>query len=62
MTTEVQHAEKLVRDFEDKRRHIIEKAVELADERQRVSFAAHSGDAKARTRLRFFVFETRTSA
>jgi hypothetical protein len=49
--SEVENAEKTVRDLEDKRRALIQAATELADERQRVSFAAHTGDGKARSRL-----------
>jgi hypothetical protein len=49
--TEVENAEKTVRDLEDKRRDLLQKTSELADERQRVSFGAHTGDGKARARL-----------
>jgi hypothetical protein len=49
--TEVEQAEVTIKSLEDKRQHQIQKATELADERQRVSFAAHTGDAKARQRL-----------
>jgi hypothetical protein len=49
--TEVEKAEATVKTLEDKRQHLTQKATELADERQRVSFAAHTGDAKARQRL-----------
>jgi hypothetical protein len=44
--------------LEDKRKALVTKATELADERQRVSFAAHTGDAKARQRLDKINIET----
>jgi hypothetical protein len=49
--TAVEQAEATVKIFDDKRRAIIEKNVELADERQRIAYLAHSGDKKARARL-----------
>jgi hypothetical protein len=65
MTTEteiVAQAEKTVASLEDKRRALIQKATELAEERQRVSFAAHTGDAKARQRLNAINTETSMQA
>lgn len=47
----IQKAEAIVRDLEDKRRSLVQKATELTDERQRVSFAAHTGDQAARKKL-----------
>jgi hypothetical protein len=47
----LKQAETTVQSLEDKRRALIQTATELAEERQRVSFAAHTGDAKARARL-----------
>src|SRR5258708_2434127 len=49
--TEFETAEAIVKKFEDKRQHLIQKRTELSDEKQKISFAAHSGDAKARQRL-----------
>lgn len=50
--TDIEKAAAVLRDLEDKRRALVEKGVELADERQRISFAAHAGnDVKARKRL-----------
>jgi len=49
--TEVEKAELTVRNLENIRKHILVEQAELADERQRVSFAAHTGDKKSRTRL-----------
>jgi hypothetical protein len=60
--TEIENAEKTVRDLEDKRQHLIQNANELADERQRVSFAAHTGDGKARARLDKINSEVATQA
>jgi hypothetical protein len=49
---EIEKAEQTLANLEDKRQHLIQKATELADERQRISFAAHAGgDKKARQRL-----------
>jgi hypothetical protein len=65
MTTEteiVAAAAKTVEILEDKRRALIQKATELAEERQRVSFAAHTGDQKARQRLNVINTETGTHA
>jgi predicted glycosyl hydrolase (DUF1957 family) len=50
--TKIEEAEKTLAALEDKRKQLVQKATELADERQRISFAAHAGgDAKARKRL-----------
>jgi hypothetical protein len=49
--TKTEKAEATVSGLEDKRRALANHAIELAEERQRVSFAAHTGDAKARQRL-----------
>lgn len=49
--TDVENAIAIIKRFDDKRRALIEKNVELADERQRIAFLAHSGDKKARARL-----------
>jgi hypothetical protein len=65
MTTEtdiVAQAEKTVANLEDKRRALIQKATDLAVERQRVSFLAHTGDAKARQRLNAINTETSMQA
>jgi folate-dependent tRNA-U54 methylase TrmFO/GidA len=51
MTTEVEKAEATIKSLEDKRQHLVQKATELDREQQLISFAAHTGDAKARTRL-----------
>ena len=50
--TEIEKAEEILANLQAKQRGLASKAVELADERQRISFAAHAnGDAKARKRL-----------
>ena len=49
--TETQKVEAIIRDLENKRREIVEKGIELTDERQRIAFSAHTGDSKARKRL-----------
>ena len=50
--TKVAEAEASIKSLEDKRQHLIQQAVELASERDRVAFDAHSGnDPKARKRL-----------
>jgi len=51
VTTEIEKAATIIRDLENKRREILEKGIELADERQRISFGAFTGDSKARKRL-----------
>lgn len=50
--TKIEEAEKTLATLEDRRTALVQKAADLADERQRISFAAHAGgDAKARKRL-----------
>ena len=50
--TEIEKAEEILANLQAKQRGLASKAVELADERQRISFAAHAnGDTKARKRL-----------
>ena len=50
--SKVEEAEKTLAALEDKRCALVQGATELADERQRISFAAHaSADKKARQRL-----------
>jgi hypothetical protein len=50
MTTEA--APKIIATLEDKRKHLNQRAVELADERNKIAFGAHvEGDAKSRKRL-----------
>jgi dTDP-4-amino-4,6-dideoxygalactose transaminase len=51
MTDNIATAEAIILKLEDKRRALVEKATELADERQRIAFNAHTGDTKARKRL-----------
>jgi chromosome segregation ATPase len=58
--TEIERAEQTLASLEDKRKALVTKATELADERQRVSYAAHTGDAKARQRLDKINIETAT--
>jgi predicted nucleic acid-binding Zn-ribbon protein len=49
--SEFLNAEQIVASLEDKRKALVTKATELADERQRVSYAAHTNDPKARQKL-----------
>jgi hypothetical protein len=50
--TEVLKAEATIAKLEDARRALIQKAIELAEERNRIAFGAHvEGDAKSRKRL-----------
>ena len=50
--TETEQAAATLAKLEDKRKQLIEQNIELADERQRISFDAHAGnDQKARARL-----------
>jgi hypothetical protein len=50
--TEIEKAEQTLFTLQSKQRDLARNAVELADERQRISFAAHADeDAKARKRL-----------
>jgi hypothetical protein len=52
MTTDVEKAEQTLARLDDKRRALVQRATELADERQRISYAAHAGnDKKSRQRL-----------
>jgi chromosome segregation ATPase len=49
--TPIEQAENTIRSFEDKRKALLQRQIELADDRQRISFQAHSGDETARARL-----------
>jgi chromosome segregation ATPase len=50
--SEIEKAEKVLADLQTKQRDLARKAVELADERQQLGFAAHAdGNKKARARL-----------
>jgi DNA repair exonuclease SbcCD ATPase subunit len=49
--TEVAKAEQTLASLEDKRKDLANRAIELDAERQKISFAAHTGDNKARKRL-----------
>jgi hypothetical protein len=60
MTTEIEKAERVVAELEDKRRHLVQQATELDAERQKISYAAFTGDQKARQRLDRINTETAT--
>jgi hypothetical protein len=61
--TEVEEATKIIATLEDKRQHLNQRAVELADERNKIAFGAHvDGDAKARKRLDAINLELATMA
>jgi hypothetical protein len=61
--TEVAKAEATITTLEDKRKHLNQRAVELADERNKIAFGAHvEGDAKARKRLDAINIELATMA
>ena len=50
--TEIEKATAVITTLEDKRKELVQRATELADERNRIAFGAHvDGDAKARKRL-----------
>jgi hypothetical protein len=44
-------AEKVIASIEAKREACVRRGIELQDERANVALSAHTGDAKARTRL-----------
>lgn len=63
MTNEIEDANKIIAALEDKRKHLNLRAVELSDERNKISFGAHvEGDAKARKRLDAINIELATMA
>jgi len=63
MTTEVDKAETTIATLEDKRKHLNQRAIELADERNKIAFGAHvENDAKARKRLDAINLELATMA
>jgi hypothetical protein len=49
--TEVEQAEKTIRDLDDKRRQLVERRIVLEHERQQSSYSAHTGDKTARAKL-----------
>ena len=51
MNTEIENAEAVIARLEDKRKTLIDKKIELDAETQRISYDAHTGDAKAKHRL-----------
>jgi hypothetical protein len=61
--TAIDKATRDLNNLEDKRKHLIQRAVELADERERISFSVHGeNDAKARKRLDVIHSEVSTLA
>ena len=50
--TEIEQAEATLAKLEDKRRHLVQRATELEDERNKIAFAAHvEGEPKSVKRL-----------
>ena len=58
MTTEVDAATKTLNDLLDQRDQLTGRSAKLADERQKISFAAHTGDKGAKDKLRKINDET----
>jgi hypothetical protein len=52
MTSDIEKAESVIRDLEQKRDHLVRRGVEIGDERAAVAYQAHAdGDPKARAKL-----------
>jgi len=51
MTTDVEMAQAVVQKLEQAQRQLAHRGIELTEERQRVSFGAHTGDQRSRARL-----------
>jgi hypothetical protein len=51
MTVEVQKAETIVRELNEKRAHSVNRKIELAEDLKRIGYAVHTGDASAKQKL-----------
>jgi chromosome segregation ATPase len=60
--TEIEQAEKIVRELEEKQEALIARTKVLAKQRQECSYAAHTGDKAARTKLDKINVEASTHA